>query len=142
MMIATKTTKTKTVADALYFTDNGRVVCGAHCGMTAQYTLRDISGQRIKRVSAADAASWLASGGEAIRCEQCGRTYAARKTVASSPLLAYVKRQYNKPTFKRTTEIVNSAGDEAAVEFLVQFVREDLRTAERASLMRLVSGAA
>ena len=62
----------KVVVDAaLYFTDNGRVVCGRHCGSTAQYTGRDISGQKIERVTPEAAASWLAEVGEPIACEDC-----------------------------------------------------------------------
>ena len=56
---------------ALYFCDNGRVACGKHCGMSAAYTLRDISGQRIKRVTWQDVEQarehdWY------IKCETCG----------------------------------------------------------------------
>lgn len=59
------------VRTALYFTDNGRIACGAHCGMTAQFSGRDISGQKVSRVTAADAAAWLATVGEPIACEDC-----------------------------------------------------------------------
>jgi hypothetical protein len=58
---------------ALYFTDNGRIVCGLHAGNSARYTGRDISGQRVRRVTGADDAYWLAALGEHIRCEQCCR---------------------------------------------------------------------
>lgn len=58
--------------DCLYFTDNGRVVCGKHCGSSARYTGRDISGQRIARVTEDEARMWLAEMGEAIGCEECG----------------------------------------------------------------------
>lgn len=37
--------------DALYFGDNGRIFCGRCAGMTATYTGRDISGQRVQRVT-------------------------------------------------------------------------------------------
>ena len=57
--------------DALYFTDNGRIVCGRHCGTSAAYTGRDISGQKIERVTPAAASSWLAEVGEPIVCEDC-----------------------------------------------------------------------
>ena len=59
------------VDSALYFTDNGRIVCGAHCGTSAAYTGRDISGQPIEMVTAAGAAAWLAEIGEPIACEDC-----------------------------------------------------------------------
>jgi len=35
---------------ALYYADNGRVICARCAGMSATFTGRDISGQRIKRV--------------------------------------------------------------------------------------------
>lgn len=55
----------------LYFTDNGRILCGRHCGTSARYTFRDISGQRIQRVTARAATEWLAEVGEPIACEMC-----------------------------------------------------------------------
>ncbi len=59
--------------EALYLTDNGRVVCGKDSGVSARFTGRDISGQRVARVTTMDDAYWLAELGEHIRCEQCGR---------------------------------------------------------------------
>ena len=59
---------------ALYFTDNGRIVCGTHAGASAKYTGRDISGQKVLRVTKAAAARWLSDVGEPIQCEDCGRT--------------------------------------------------------------------
>jgi len=40
--------------NALYFTDNGAMYCGEHLGYTAQMTGRDISGQRIVKVTPED----------------------------------------------------------------------------------------
>ena len=42
--------------DALYLGDNGRCFCGRlhHAGMTAHFTGRDLSGQRVHRVTEAD----------------------------------------------------------------------------------------
>ena len=57
--------------DVLYFTDNGAVLCGRHCGTSARFTGRDISGQKIKRVTATDARGWLAEIGSPIACERC-----------------------------------------------------------------------
>lgn len=51
---------------------DGRIVCGRHAGMTAQYTGRDLSGQRILMVSKVVAKQWLANFGEPIKCEDCG----------------------------------------------------------------------
>ncbi len=64
------------VDTALYHTDNGRVVCGKHCGQTARYTGRDLSGQKIARVTAADGAEWLGAMGMGapIQCEVCRLT--------------------------------------------------------------------
>lgn len=58
--------------DRLYFTDNGRIVCGQHAGMTAQYTGRDLSGQKVLMVSMKVAKQWLTDFGEPIKCEDCG----------------------------------------------------------------------
>lgn len=49
----------------LWYTDNGAVYCTDHLGMTARYTGRDISGQRIERVKAKDAET------HSIKCETC-----------------------------------------------------------------------
>jgi hypothetical protein len=59
---------------ALYHTDNGRIVCGKHAGTSAKYTGRDISGQRVERVTWEDGEAWLAEIGEPISCEDCGKT--------------------------------------------------------------------
>jgi hypothetical protein len=60
----------KFVSDnALYLTDNGRIVCGAHCGTSAAYTGRDISGQKIERVTPEAAAS---SGQQLVECSIVG----------------------------------------------------------------------
>lgn len=46
--------------DALYLTDNGRCLCGAHLGASAQATGRDISGQKIEELGPDDVTAWLA----------------------------------------------------------------------------------
>ena len=56
--------------DALYFGDNGRCFCGAHAGMTARYTGRDLSGRRVHKVTEADRA-YAKREGWAIGCEEC-----------------------------------------------------------------------
>lgn len=61
--------------DTLYITDNGRILCGAHCGMSAAYTGRDISGQPIRAVFDDAADDWIAEVGEPIQCEQCGKSH-------------------------------------------------------------------
>lgn len=59
-------------ADAVYLTDNGRALCGAHLGSSARMTGCDISGQPIMRVTEpmvaeAKAVGWI------VACEQCGK---------------------------------------------------------------------
>lgn len=56
--------------EALYYTDNGAVYHGRCCGSSARYTGRDISGQRVDRVTLADFAA-AKSEGWPIECEDC-----------------------------------------------------------------------
>ncbi len=58
--------------NTLYFTDNGRVVCGSHLGYTAKASGRDISGQKIAAVSPSDVRE-AKSDGWIIACEDCGK---------------------------------------------------------------------
>lgn len=53
---------------ALYLGDNGRAFCGKlRCaGTSAHFTGRDLSGQRVMRLSAAQARE------HGIKCERCG----------------------------------------------------------------------
>jgi hypothetical protein len=60
---------------ALYFTDNGRIVCGRHLGASARATGRDISGQAIKEATPDEATRWLHEVGESMQCEECGATF-------------------------------------------------------------------
>ncbi len=60
--------------DALYHLDGGVVLCGAHCGTSAKYTGRDISGQKIYRIDDDYARAWIAEIGEPVKCERCGKT--------------------------------------------------------------------
>ena len=61
---------------SLYLGDNGRCLCGKHSGMTAQYTGRDLSGQRVAEVTARDAEEAKMMG-FALRCESCGLDFYA-----------------------------------------------------------------
>lgn len=54
----------------LYFTDNGRVLCGQHLGSSARYTGRDLSGQLITRTTQEDAEDFRAMG-LTFACETC-----------------------------------------------------------------------
>lgn len=62
--------------DALYMGDNGRMFCGRHAGCSALYTGRDISGQPVLRLSAADQETLRADLADIIPasaplCEEC-----------------------------------------------------------------------
>lgn len=63
--------------DAIYLTDNGASYCGAHVGVTASMTGRDVSGQRIVRLSATDAAWWKQHNavGNLPMCETCKKAW-------------------------------------------------------------------
>ncbi len=58
-------------ADHLFYTDNGRILCGKHLGMSAMYSRRDISGQKIARVSKADEKEFQVDFGIMHVCETC-----------------------------------------------------------------------
>jgi len=64
------------VLGALYYTDNGRVLCGRHLGVSAATTGRDISGQSVAEVTADDSAQARYDGWE-VKCETCGAQYGA-----------------------------------------------------------------
>jgi hypothetical protein len=59
--------------DALYLTDNGRCLCGKHCGNSARYTGRDISGQKVARLTANDIIESIRVYKWEPECESCGR---------------------------------------------------------------------
>lgn len=67
---------------ALYFTDNGAVLCGDHLGMTAKASGRDISGQKIEKVTPDDV-RWAQGEGWTIKCEHCGRVGSLLHTSAA-----------------------------------------------------------
>jgi len=52
---------------ALYWADNGRVICARCAGQSALYTGRDISGQRVERVTLEDVRAWPDDLGS-LRC--------------------------------------------------------------------------
>jgi len=56
---------------ALYLGDNGRCFCAEHAGASARYTGRDISGQRVHRITAGDRAAWRIEVGSEPQCEDC-----------------------------------------------------------------------
>ena len=53
---------------AVYWADNGRLICATCAGASALYTGRDLSGQRVERVTLEDVARWPQDLG-AFRCE-------------------------------------------------------------------------
>lgn len=67
--------------DALYSGDSGRIFCGRHAGASARYSGRDLSGQRVHRITARDRQAWELEIGSAISCEDCAsdRRTAARE---------------------------------------------------------------
>ena len=67
----TPTRKPKLSPTDLYLGDNGRCFCGEHAGASAKYTGRDISGQRVHKVSDADRAEAIAEG-FTLACETPG----------------------------------------------------------------------
>ena len=75
--MTTATRKFTPEAEAIYLTDNGAAYCGEHLGVTAQFTGRDISGQKIHRVTADDAAFWRIhnQAGNPPMCEQCQKAW-------------------------------------------------------------------
>ena len=52
---------------ALYWADNGRVICAKCAGQSALYTGRDISGQKVERITVEDVRAWPADLGT-LRC--------------------------------------------------------------------------
>jgi len=58
---------------ALYLGDNGICLCGAHLGMTARFSGRDISGQRVYRLQPEDDAEGRKMSAEfqGFKCEVC-----------------------------------------------------------------------
>lgn len=63
----------------LYETDNGAILCGAHCGVQARYTGRDLSGREVVPLTPAEVALFCRLHGVSEACETC-RARAARGT--------------------------------------------------------------
>ena len=84
-MIRSAQTQPRRVVDdtRLYITDNGAVLCGAHCGTAAAYTGRDISGQRIELVTDMHATEWRRMMGTPIQCERCNRCHDSKAGVTA-----------------------------------------------------------
>ena len=52
---------------ALYWADGGRVICAKCAGASALYTGRDLSGQKVERITVDDVRTWPDDLG-ALRC--------------------------------------------------------------------------
>lgn len=68
-----KITPTAVADGALYLTDGGAIYCGAHLGVTARMTGRDLSGQPILRITP-ETARAARDMGCPCACETCGRS--------------------------------------------------------------------
>ena len=60
--------------ESLYLTDNGACYCGKHCGSSARFTGRDISGQKVHALTVEDVRESIAAYQYEPACETCGRT--------------------------------------------------------------------
>jgi hypothetical protein len=54
---------------AVYFADNGFLICLKCAGMSAKYTGRDVRGQKVYRMKDQDAADWKRAFGRDLACE-------------------------------------------------------------------------
>ena len=69
--------------DTLYSGDNGRILCGCCSGMSATYSGRDISGQKVAAIGPAYAREFFAMGDEfPLQCEDCCHPYGAKRGVS------------------------------------------------------------
>lgn len=57
--------------DCLYISHDGQITCGAHAGMTAQYTGRSLGGGKLRPVSASVVKEFRQAGFD-VRCERPG----------------------------------------------------------------------
>lgn len=80
MTTTTQTAPRPVLKDStLYLGDNGACYCGAHSGMSARYTGRDLSGQKVMAITPAVLVEYRAMGFEP-KCEE------PRCTVTASAL--------------------------------------------------------
>ena len=54
----------------VYSSDNGQMICSKCAGQSALFSGRDISGQKVRRQTAADARAWFAFFGKPLKCER------------------------------------------------------------------------
>lgn len=53
----------------IYSADNGRLICLQCAGMSAKYSGRDISGQRVTAVPYHETVEWFSQFGKPMSCE-------------------------------------------------------------------------
>ena len=64
-----RTMRPKLKSGVIYSADNGRLIC-AHCaGMSALFTGRDLSGQRVYAMTQRDADDWMRVMNMDLKCE-------------------------------------------------------------------------
>ena len=59
----------------IYSADNGRLICVECAGMSAKYTGRDLSGQRVTNVPYETTGAWFQEFGKPMSCEGGCTTY-------------------------------------------------------------------
>jgi len=59
----------KMIEGRIYESDNGRLICSRCAGMSARFTGRDISGQKIRLLNDAYAIAWKRETGYALECD-------------------------------------------------------------------------
>jgi len=59
----------------IYSADNGRLICVECAGMSAKYTGRDLSGQRVCAIPYHETVAWFQAFGKPLACEGGCTTY-------------------------------------------------------------------
>ena len=75
MNIAIKAPKPVLKPGIIYSGDNGMRICLECAGNSSKYTGRDLSGQRVAKMTMADAAWWKQMLGKDLACERGCTTY-------------------------------------------------------------------
>ena len=73
--VAVKVPPIKLKEGVIYSGDNGRLFCRKCAGMTALYTGRDLSGQKVEAVPVEDNVEWRKEFGRDMACERGCLTY-------------------------------------------------------------------
>ncbi len=66
--------------DAIYLTDNGAALCGKHLGHSAKTTGRDLSGQKILKITKRLQDEFERDFGKPFACETCDARLRAAAT--------------------------------------------------------------